>query len=215
MGCFAKGCLTVAIVCVALAVIVSGGGWYLYSKAVENFSSTQPADIRIDPPPSDEQFHAADAILTRLREAMANHQEATIEFTATDLNTLVARHPDFASKRGRIRFGVAESIMTVDLSAPLDSVPLPKLKGRWFNGTARLAFTYAQDQFTFDLKSVEAGGRHLPQTILSSFATSFSTNFSKSFHESLEKDPQTATFWKHVKSVIVQGEKLIVTTQTE
>jgi hypothetical protein len=214
MGCFAKGCLVVAIAGLALAVIIAGSSWYLYRKALNNFTSTQPADIRIEPPPSDTQFRAADATLTRLREAMANNQEVTVEFTATDLNTLVARHPDFARERGKMRFDLTDSIMTLDFSAPLDSVPLPRIKGRWFNGTARFAFGYELGHFTFDIKSADAGRRHLPKRMLSPrFVSAFSSSFSKSFSESLQKNQRAADFWQHVKSMTVQGDKLVVTTQ--
>ena len=144
---------------------------------------------------------------------MANNQEVTVEFGTTDLNTLVARHPDFASERGKIRFGLADSIMTLDFSAPLDSVPLPRIKGRWFNGTARFAFSYDLGHFTFNPISAEAGHHHVPNRIFSRFASSLSSSFRKSFSESLQKKQQAADFWQHVKSMTVQGDKLVVTTQ--
>ena len=213
MGCFAKGCLSLLVVGALLIVGIGAAGWYVYKRAIGNFTAAGPVDLHI-PAPSDAQFAAADATLNRLRDAIANGREATVEFTATDLNALVARHPDFTDLRGKCRFGIEDSVMTVEVSAPLDSSGLPQTRGRWFNGILRFSFVFEQGQFSFEPKSAEAAGHAVPRAFLSpSFTSSFNQNFSRSFREAVEKKKgREAAFWKHIKSMMVQGDKLLVTT---
>ncbi len=211
-GSFAKGCLAVAIASVALALIVGVGGWFLYGKLVDRFTSDQPSEIWIDPP-TETQYQEAENALNRLRQAIANDAEATIEFTTTDLNVLVVRDPDFARVRGRVRTTLANSIVILDMSVPLDSVPLPKLKGRWFNGRVDFGFGYALNQFEFEVESAESRGYRFPESVLQRFSASFARNFNSSFHESLGKNPNGKRFWSRIQRIGVEGDKLIVTTR--
>ena len=215
MGCFAKGCLTVLIVGFILIAGVIGGTWYLYVKTVDNLTSPAPADVQVEPP-SESQFQTAENSMERLRKAIANNKETTVEFTAADLNALFARDPDFQDWRGRIRIEIADSTMTIALSAPLNSIPLPRMKNRWFNGTARFSFTYEAGTFSFDIKSAEAGGHHVPDIFLSSSAiSSFNESMNRSFRDELRNNDRGSEFWNHVKTMSLEGDKLVVTTQAE
>lgn len=214
MGCFAQGCITVLIVGFLFFAAVLGGGWYVYSKAVNNLTSAAPADVKIEPL-SERQFETAENSMARLRTAMAQNEETTVEFTGADLNALVTRDPDFEHWRGRLRIDIADSTMTIAVSAPLHSIPLPRLKKRWFNGTARFSFTYDSGAFTFDLKSAEAGGHQVPEAFLSNFNSSFDESMNRSFREELRKHDGGSEFWDKVKSISLRGDKLVVTTLVE
>src|SRR5437868_1121275 len=150
MGCFAKGCLTVLIAGFIFLAGLMAVSWYLYVKTVSNLTSPGPADIQIAPP-SESQFQTAENSKARLKEAIANNKETTVEFTAADLNALFARDPGFEDWRSHIRIDIAESIMTIEVSAPLNSVALPRMKKCWFNGTASFTFIYEAGNFSFDI----------------------------------------------------------------
>jgi hypothetical protein len=215
MGCFAKGCLTVLIVGFIMIAGIIAGTWYLYVKTVDNLTSPAPADVHIEPP-SESQFQTAENSMARLRKAIANNEETTVEFTAADLNALFARDPDFREWRGRIRIEISDSTMTITLSAPLNSIPLPRIKNRWFNGTARFSFTYQSGTFSFDIESAEAGGHHVPGVFLSTSATSsFNESMNRSFRDELRNNDRGSEFWNHVKTMSLEGDKLVVTTQVE
>jgi hypothetical protein len=211
-SCFATGCLSIAIAVILLVAIIGGGGWYLYGKAVSRFTSPQPVDIGIIQPTTAD-FRAAEEKLDRLRQATANNQEIVVEFTAVDFNTLIARNPNFIGIRNRARIAISDSVISVELSAPLNPRALPKLKGRWFNGTARFGFGLVLGQFVFDPKSAEADGHELPQQFLAAFAPSFNKSFNESFQRELNKNEQGRIFWSRVKTIGVEGDKLVVTTQ--
>lgn len=212
MGCFAKGCLTLIVALFILAVVVVGGVWLLYGKAVNVFTSSQPEAIQIEQP-SDAQFQAAKGKLDQLRGTISRNEETTVDFSATDVNALIARDPAFAGARGRARVNITDSLVTVELSAPLNAVRLPKLKDRWFNGTASFQFTYDLGQFIVSAKSAEAHGKAIPEAFFASFSSSFSRTFNQRFQKSLQKNKEQATFWGRIKTIGVEGGKFIVKTQ--
>jgi hypothetical protein len=214
MGCFAKGCLTILILGFVLIAGGIGTTWYLYVKTVNNLTSPAPVDVQVAPP-SESQFQAAENSMERLRTAIADNKETTVEFTGTDLNALFARDADFEDLRGRVRIEIADSTMTVALSAPLHSIPLPKIRKRWFNGTARFSFTYDSGTFRFDLKSAEAGDHHVPDIFLSNFNSSFDESMNRSFLNELKSDDHDSEFWDHVKTMRLVGDKLLVTTKAD
>jgi hypothetical protein len=115
MGCFAKGCLTLLIVGFLLVACGLGGTWYLYVKMVDNLTSPEAADVQVQPP-SESQYQTAETSMNRLREAVADNKETTVEFTAADLNALFARDPAFSDWRGRIRIEIADSTMTIAIT---------------------------------------------------------------------------------------------------
>jgi hypothetical protein len=215
MGCFAKGCLTLLIVGFLLLACVLGGTWYLYVKTVDNLTSLAPADVQVQPP-SESQFQTAENSMNRLREAVATNKETTVEFTAADLNALFARDAAFSDWRGRIRIEIADSTMTIALSAPLHSIPLPRVKKRWFNGTARFSFAYEAGTFSFDIKSAEAGGHQVPDLFLTdSSISAFNESMNQSFRNEVKGNNQGSEFWDHVKRMSLEGDKLVVTTQAD
>jgi len=204
LGCFAKGCITVIVAGLIFLAGLIGCSWYFYVKTMNRLTSTAPADVRVEAP-TDAQYQAAETSLTRLKDAINHNTETTVEFTATDLNALFARDPDFADWRGRIRIEIADSVMTVAVSAPMKYVRIPGAKKRWFNGTARFGFTYESGEATLDLKSAEARGRQVSDVFLSSY----------NFRPSGVLEDSSDEFWGHVKSMSVQGDKLVISTQVD
>src|SRR3954469_10430651 len=172
MGCFAKGCLTVLILGFLCLAVVGVGGWFFYKKTFQNLTSTAPADVRVEPP-TQAQIKTAEESQTRLEEAIRRNQETTVEFTGPEINLLLQRNSDWDFLKGRTRIDIADSVMTVALSAPLDRLPWPGLKGRYFNGTLRFTMTYVSDQFEIAIISAEANGNEFPSSLLSSFNSSF------------------------------------------
>jgi hypothetical protein len=214
MGCFAKGCLTVFILGFLGIAVVGVGGWYFYKKTFNNLTSTAPAEVRAEPP-TPAQTKAADESASRLDEAIARNKEATIEFTGPELNYLLSRQSDLSWLRGRSRIEIADSTMTVALSAPLSSLPWPGLKDRWFNGTLRFSMTYASGTFQLEIISAEANGNEFPSSFLSAFNSSFNESMNEEFQKEFRNNNRENEFWNHVKSISLQGDKLIVTTKAE
>jgi hypothetical protein len=214
MGCFAKGCLTVLVLGFLFIAVIGGGCWYFYKKTFNNLTSTGPADVRAETP-TPQQIKNAEDSRTRLDEAMAGNKETTIEFTGPELTHLLAQNSDLDFLRGRSRIDIADSVMTVALSAPLDRLPWPGLKGRYFNGTVRFSMTYGSGTFQLEIISAEANGNEFPTAFLSAFNSGFNESMNKAFQEELAKNEHGNEFWSRVKSISLQGDKLVITTKPE
>lgn len=197
-----------------LTAAVVGCGWYLYHQVNTNLISSAPSDIKIEAP-TEAESRAAENSYARLKAAIANNTETTISFTGPELNALLLSDTDLKFLRNRGRIAIANSVMSVDMSAPLDALPWPGMKGRWFNGTVRFTFAYADGRFRVDLESAKAGEHEFPGALLSTFNSSFNDSLNEAFQQEIDKNRRETEFWKHIKSMSLQGDKLIVTTKPE
>ena len=214
MGCFAKGCLTLIIVAFVLGGVLIGGGFFVVNRAIHIFTATEPAQIQMRPATSAE-LQVAEAKLDTLRSAVRNHQEATIEFNANEINALITNEPEFRGARGHARVAIANSLASLELSAPLDSMRWNRLKGRWFNGNVQFGFSYVDDNFNFDIRAAEANGHQFPRAILTSeFMQSFNRSLNESFHRESGRRANANDLWRHIKMASLQNDKLIVTTRS-
>ena len=212
MGCFAKGCLTVLVLGAFFIAAIGVGGWFIYKKTVNNLTSYSSGEVQVEAP-TPAQIQSAESTRARLDEAIARNEETTVEYTGPEINYLLARNSDLEFLRGRSRIEIADSIMTVTLSAPLTRVHLPGLKGRWFNGTVRFSMTYASGKFELEIISAEANGNELHSSFLSAFNSAFSESTNEAFEEALDQNERGHEFWSHVKTMSLQGDKLIITTK--
>ena len=214
MGCFAKGCLTVLVLGFFFVALLGVGGWLFYKKTFNSLTSSGPADVRIEAP-TPEEIQKAESNQARLDEAIARNQETTIEFTGPELSVLLAREADLDFLRNRSRIDISNSVMTMTLSAPLNRLPWPGVKGRWFNGTLRFSMSYANGEFEVDIISAEANGRELPDVLLFPFNDSFNEALNKGFRDEWRRTDRENEFWNRVKTMKLQGDKLVITTKAE
>ena len=103
--------------------------------------------------------------MARLRTAIADNKETTVEFTGADLNALFARDPDFEDLRGRVRIEIADSTMTIAVSAPLSSIPLPE-------NEETLVQRHRAFQFHLRLRDLSASISSRPKPAAITFRTS-------------------------------------------
>jgi hypothetical protein len=212
MGCFAKGCLTLVVVLVILGIVLIGGGLFVVNRGINMFTGTVPAQIQTRPATPTE-LQLAKAKLDSLRSAIRNRAETTIEFTADDINALLQNEPEFHEARNHARVAIANSIVSLDVSAPLHSAQWSRLKRRWFNGNIQFGFSYVDDNFNFDVRSAEANGYQFPRALLTGeLMQSFNRSFNDSFRRESAKHGDASDLWRHIKMATVQNDKLIVTT---
>lgn len=214
MGCFAKGCLTVLVLGFFLIAAVGIGGWWFYKKTFNSLTSAGPSDVRIEAP-TPAEVQKAESSQARLNEAIARNEETTIELTGPELTVLLSRDADLDFLRDRTRIDISDSIMTVTLSAPLDVLSWPGMKGRWFNGTVRFSMSYSNGEFEIDIQSAEANGREFPDIFISGFNNTFTEAMNEAFHDARRRDDRDTEFWNHVKTMKLEGDKLVLTTKPD
>ena len=210
--CCGAGCLTLFIVALLGVALIIGGAWYIYGKTIDSLTAAAPVAVQLETP-SEAQFAAANAKLTQMRDAQARQQSVTVEFTAADLNALIARHPDFSDLRRKARVAIANSILSLDVSIPLDSVPLPRMNGRWLNGSVNLGLAYDEDRFDLNIRSLTANGREITSGFFDAMADWLNDTTNRSFDESQQQNPRFNELFEDVKSMAVVGDKLVVTTK--
>ncbi|CAN5430541.1 hypothetical protein BH18VER1_BH18VER1_07990 [soil metagenome] len=194
------------------AAVVLGVTWYAYQKVVDRYTSAAPVSVSIEAP-SEAQFATANQKFEQVRTAVSARQATTVEFTAADLNALIARHPSFSKLRDRVRVGMENSVMQVDASVPLSSVPFPRLSRRWLNATARLGLSFDDDNFSLALRSATANGLEIPLEGLPGIDSRLSSSFNEGFRKSQRDDPQAEELWEQIDSMKVIDDKLVVTTK--
>jgi hypothetical protein len=211
LGCFGACCLTTLLVGFICLVGVVGTGFYVFHKlASNNIISDSPTSVVLEEP-TDAQYQTAETSLNRLKTASTERREETVVFTAADLNALLARHPDFHDLAGHARVDIAESVMTVSLSAPLD-VFWSGRKRRWFNGVVRFSGRYEDGDFRLNILSARGGDYDVPDYILSRMNSSLDeviTDNTDQWRRELGVD------LRRVKQMSIEGDKLIVTTKAQ
>jgi len=211
-GCCAAGCFTILATGAILLALVLGGLWYVYVKATDALTADAPTTVQLEEP-SEAQFVAADAKVQQLRTAVATKQAVTVEFTALDLNALIARDPEHAELRGKARVSISDSVATLDVSVPLRGIPLPRMNRRWFTGTVSFGFTYDESGFTFSPRKIVANGYTIAEDFFGDLAPSFNNYFNEEFEKREPTNDEHDAFWRQVKSASVNGDKLVITTK--
>ena len=204
--------MTLVTIAAVLLALLLGGAWYVYSKTVNALTAGQPEAVQMEAP-SAQQYTAANQKLEQIRQATATQQAVTVEWTAADLNALIARHPSFSGARDKARVEIADSTATLTMSVPLTSIPLPIVKHRWFNGAARFGLVYDEDRFEFALKSLSANGHDIDLSPFQALADSFNDSFNEGFDRAQRDGAQSNEWWENVKSITISGDKLIMTTK--
>ncbi len=206
------GCTTIFVVALLGLALVLGGTWWLLTKVMNDYTSKEPANVEMAAV-SEAEFAAANDKLVSVQDAQRRHQSVSVQFTAAELNALIARHPDFSDMRGKFRVAIADSLMTLDMSVPLREIDVPGIRDRWLNGTARFEFIYHENAFNFALRSLTANDRDLPLSVLQGFEAPFNKSFNESFEKSRRKNARSNEFWENVKTVAVIDDKLVITTK--
>ena len=211
MGCFAKGCLTLLIIGFILVAGIFGTGWYVLHKLANNhLISDSPISVPLEEP-TEAQYQAAETSLNRIKTASTEGREETVSFTAADLNALLARNPDFRELEGHARVEIANSTMTMSLSAPIDSVFWSsKRKRRWFNGIVRLSGRFEDGEFQLNLESARGGEYDVPDYVLSRM----NRNITQMINDNLSDYRFDSGFdFRRIKRMSIEGDKLVVTTK--
>ena len=204
------GCLTILIVGFLLMAGVIGTAWYVYHQiATTDLISDRPVQVRLEPP-SDAEYRAAESALARVKTRTG--REETVAFTATDLNALLARDHDFRDLENRARVDIQDSVMSMTLSAPLDAIP--RMEGRWFNGTVRVTGSYDAPVFRVHLESVAAGEYEMSGFVLSQINSWINWVLNENVDD-WDRGDFDSEVWKRIKSIRLEGDKMVVTTKGE
>jgi len=182
MGCFAKGCLIFIVLAILLVVIGIGGSFWSVRHV---YLSDKPAPIPQAPTPSEtgvvtpggtsvptpsETSAAIHERLDTMKQAARAHERTGVEFTAADINALIA-----ANKKSR---GLASVSIDGNVAQVLFSIPLKKLKAplrdalglgdRYLNATVTVVAPPGTNPSNVQVSEVKINGHNFPTDVLDS-----------------------------------------------
>lgn len=218
LSCFVKGCLLTITVLMLIGVGIGGIGVLLY-KSAHAYYTEQPVPVRTFEA-TDYQYQAVLAKLQPFNEAANEGRAATVELDADDLNTLIARAPQFAALRGRTFVAIVNGQLVLDLSFPLtdDSGP----GQRFINARATADASFAIGKLTLALRHVsplhgEANDGLLPSMLrnpafLQGYSDKINRDLNGFIRDQARTDPPTADILGKLRTVVVTEDKLVATS---
>jgi hypothetical protein len=159
MGCFAKGCLILAIfLCVLFAAFVVGS---IY--AVRHLRTTFFATEHVDLPPNNstpEEQQLALAHWKIFERSARAHMPARIELTADEINAIIAADPDL---RGKAYVTIEGNVGRLQVSVPLNT---RWFRGRYINGECEVTASPDGDPSAARITNVLVNGNPMPEEAL-------------------------------------------------
>ena len=180
MGCFAKGCLIFIVLAILLVVIGIGGSLWSVRHV---YLSDKPAPIPQAPAPSEtgtvtpggtsaptpsETSAAVHERLDTMKKAAGAHERTGVEFTAADINALIAANK---KSRGMASVGIDGNVAQVLVSIPLERLHVPLrdafgLGDRYLNGTVTIVAPAGTNPSNVQLSEVKINGHSFPTDLL-------------------------------------------------
>ncbi len=215
MGCVAKGCITVVAIVMVLGVLFVGAATYLFHN-LPAFHTASPVAIRTFPA-SDAQYQDVLARETAFIKALNAGQAGTLALSADDLNTLVARDPDWKDVRGKMYLSIEKNELVAE-----SSFPIPDDAGRfggggaprgYFNGRIRFAASYSGGELTLFVRRIESmDGKPLSDLMLSLLNR---LDLAASFNQNMRDEQRKGTAWAEampkVQKVVVENDHIVAT----
>jgi hypothetical protein len=159
MGCFAKGCLILAIFLAVLVTAFVVGSIF----AVRHLRTTFFATENVELPPNNstpEEQQLALAHWKIFERSARAHAPARIEMTAEELNALIAADPKLNSKAF---ISIANNVARLQVSIALDS---RWLRGRYVNGECTVTPAPDGDVQAAHISNVMVNGKPIANEVL-------------------------------------------------
>ena len=205
-GCWGCGCAVLAV----LAVLVIGLlilGYRQVTAAARQFTSDTPAAIPITDSGEAVYQRAHDKINLFVAAAQSG-RPATLHLSADEINTLIARDPDWAVARGRVHVTLDGSSAQVESAFQLGAFEKFFLPDRYVNSVASIGLEYhpATRSIAIDLQQIQLNGQTLPPSSSASLSQSISTVAT----QKLQANPTAQGFLARVQKIDIENGELVI-----
>lgn len=193
LGCFAKGCLTLLAFVLFLFLALTVGTYVGFRYLL---TATAPKQISETTVSSDE----AQALQQRWADfetARNHHQPAKVEFSAQELNQLIAANSDL---RGKAHISVENNVFHLVVSAPLERFGF---RGRYLNGEIVVQPPPDGDPRGLQVKKIALSGVEVSERVLNFIAGEHSL---RSYVDRYSSD-------NDVTKVQIVGDKVVLETR--
>jgi hypothetical protein len=209
MGCFGIGCVVLLVALLLFGGLIAGIGYLAYSKA-GSLTSAAPLTTRSFDG-GDEMYGGAQQKLAVFHQALQQNQPATLELSADEINTLIARDPDMTGSQIHAFVAMTGDQMDLEASIPTSLLPFGLFQGRYLNGEASLspAFDPASKSLTFTLHALKIGSEAVPAAQL----PALQTELQPFINTQMQRYPDAKNFLDHAQYIEVRDSKLLLRTQ--
>lgn len=209
MGCLGCGCLVLVVLVLLLTGLIGGVGYVAYSK-INGLTTSQPPEIQTYDG-GDDLYHSTNQKLTDFNQAIQQHQAATLHLNAYEINTLIARNPDFKNNQIQIFVTLTDDVAEVKVGAPLSMLKLSILKDRYlsFSLKSGLDFDPQSKALNLLIKNVQVGSETAPAEYLPLIQSEFDTALNQAF----QKDPTNRNILNQAKSIEIKNSELVIETE--
>jgi len=225
LGCLGCGCLVLALLALLFFGAV-GGIFYLGYTEIIALTSTTPAAV-----PSfngdDDVFNAAKQKADAFGHDLDNHQAATLQLDADEINALIAHNPNLTGKKIRAFVTLTNDEGRIQGSFPTETISDDLIKGRYanFDTTFSVGFDSENKNIMLTFHTLQFGnetlmggasdnsGSSFQQGFLRGFKQSFGPAFSQSFSNGIRKSPGGRALLDQAKSIEIKDGELVIETR--
>ncbi len=206
-GCFFYGCVFAAVLAV-IGVILAGAltytGYYYYTKLINDYTSTTPAELTKFQLPED-QLKSLNDRVAEYKKAIDGGRAFDLVLTADEVNSLINENEDL---KGKVYITIKGDQVSGQLSIPLGATGLPGTKGRFLNCSAALKASIKNGEFDVRAQDLVVNDKPLPPSIKTSLANE---NLAKDF----SNNPENAKFFAKIESFEVKDDKIFIKTKAK
>lgn len=199
-GCLLGGCLGIMLLGALAVGGVMFGAYRFVSGQVAKYTSDHAVEL-----PSvnitDDEVKAIEAKLEDFKtqfESGDAPQELVI--TIDEINALIAGNSDL---KGHVYVKIVDGNLHADVSVPLDDLPIPGAKGRYFNGSVTLHVEMENGVLIAQVVDAEANGQAVPASVLEGMKDE---NLAKGMYD----DPDTAKALSRCESLEIQADRIVL-----
>lgn len=199
-GCLLGGCLGVML----LGALAVGGVMFGAYRFVSGQVAKYTSDHAVELPSvniSDDEVKAIEAKLETFKTQFESGDEPQeLVITIDEINALIAGNSDL---KGHVYVKVVDGNLHADVSVPLDDLPIPGAKGRYFNGSVTLHVEMDNGVLIAQVVDAEANGQSVPDSVLEGMKDE---NLAKGMYD----DPDTAKALSRCESLEIQADRIVL-----
>lgn len=225
LGCLGCGCLLLTLLAILLAGLMGGIAYWFYSGTIAVTTTTPAAIPSFDG--DDDLYQTTLRKLADFDHDVKNHQAATIQFSADELNVLIARNPNVINNHLHAFVSLSDDEGRVQASIPTDALSDGFLKGRYFNFDAsfEVHFDLTTKSINPTFHALQFGNKVLVGPNSNSGQTAANASLKQplqlwltslidqSFNNEIRQNPDGAALLDQAKSIEIKDGQLVIETR--
>ena len=197
-GCL-YGCLIVGGIMIA-GVLCAGIGGYMFVKGqVEKWTSATPVEIPVVEYTPEQLAELEKRIESFGEAAEGGDSDATeLVLSAEEINAWLSKDENL---KGNVFVRIEDGQVSADVSVPLNEVPIPGTKGRYFNGSASVDVSMEGGVLVVTMTDAEVNGERLPEDFIQGMSQ-------QNLAQDVYKNPDNAKMLRRFDDIRIEGDKL-------